>query len=513
MSLTGAKRTYDWATFGRPEKTLNRPFPHGQARLARIIPNPIHPRRSMSGGGTVKTAGFPWHPPASPGCRTVRRLARREASRQVRVRDTMCMRRRIAARVASANLFCYIGRAIHSSRSWIRGDFLTIARRWLRRVPATLGNTGQHDFGVGAMSLERASTGSEQNAELVGDSTLAGSATADPNLTFIGDDPQIREVFQLISLVADTNATVLISGETGTGKELIAREIFRRSSRCQRPFVAVNCAAVPESLQEATMFGHVRGAFTGANETMVGCFEAAHAGTIFLDEVSAMDKALQIKLLRVLQSGEYIPVGSARARTCDVRVLAASNQNLREMVNRGEFRDDLFYRLSIICLQLPALRQRRGDLPLLVEHFLSRFRLAYRKADLTLDPRAASVLFHYDFPGNVRELENIMLRAVILCQGPRIMVEHLPREIREATSVTSEQPDRFHEAKARAIETFERAYLIAALSQCGGLVNRAARRVGLSERNFHAKLKKYGLSGRTFRDGPEASVASVAPVG
>lgn len=330
-----------------------------------------------------------------------------------------------------------------------------------------------------------------------------GSGVKEGSSQFVGRDPKLAEIFKLVSLVADSDATVLIVGETGTGKELIAWEILRQSSRRDRPFVAVNCAAVSETLQESEMFGHVRGAFTGADCRTAGRFEAADGGTLFLDEISEMNRMMQVKLLRVLQTGEYTPVGTTTAHTCDVRLIAASNRNLEEMVAQREFRKDLYYRLNIICLEIPALRDRRGDVPLLVDHFLDYFRRVYHKQNLEVDAEVLRLLVNYHFPGNVRELENIMMRAVILCQGPRVKVEHLPPQItRQLSDSTSEPLTRFHEAKAVAVEEFEREFLADALRRCGGLINRAARGVGLSERNFHAKMKRYGMSGSAFRAGP-----------
>jgi transcriptional regulator with GAF, ATPase, and Fis domain len=328
---------------------------------------------------------------------------------------------------------------------------------------------------------------------------------------FIGQHPSVTELLDLVDQVADTTATVLITGESGTGKELIAQLIRERSSRRNKTFVAVNCGAIPESLQESEFFGHVRGAFTGATERKVGKLELADGGTIFLDEIGEMSKSLQVALLRTLQSGEYSPVGSPETRYCDVRVLAAANRKLLDLVDSGEFRRDLYYRLNIIHLEVPPLREREGDALLLCDYFVESLGENYQKPGLQLTSEARGLLSNYDYPGNVRELENIIRRAIILCRGAQIEPQHLSPEVRGAIhspeQVTS--LDDFQSAKAKAIETFERAYLTNILRKCGGIVSRASDYSGLSERNFHEKLKRYGISAKTFRtpsNGPSAAI-------
>jgi DNA-binding NtrC family response regulator len=320
---------------------------------------------------------------------------------------------------------------------------------------------------------------------------------------FIGQHPSVLELLDLVDQVADTTATVLITGESGTGKELIAQLIRERSSRHNKVFVAVNCGAIPESLQESEFFGHVRGAFTGATERKVGKLELADGGTIFLDEIGEMSRSLQVALLRTLQSGEYSPVGSAETRFCDVRVLAAANRKLLDLVDSGEFRRDLYYRLNIIHLEIPPLRDREGDALLLCEHFLETLGEDYQKPGIQLTQEARDLLLSYGYPGNVRELENILRRAIILCRGPQIEPQHLAPEVRGgAAAAQITEPlslDDFQSAKARAIETFERVYLTNILRKCGGIVSRASEYSGLSERNFHEKLKRYGISAKAFR--------------
>jgi DNA-binding NtrC family response regulator len=318
---------------------------------------------------------------------------------------------------------------------------------------------------------------------------------------FLGRDPKVLEVLDLVDQVAPTEAPVLILGESGTGKEIIARRLHAHSERRGGPYVGLNCGAVAESLQESELFGHVAGAFTGAVARKRGKFEAADGGTLFLDEVGEMSSALQVKMLRVLQGGEYSPVGMAEERRCDVRVVAATNRPLEQRIQDGAFRVDLYYRLNVIRVELPPLRERPGDLALLARHFLRRFALAYRKPEPALAPEFEEALLRHDFPGNVRELENVVHRAVILCRGgaltPRLLPPELLRSRAEGEGPAS--ASNFHEAKQLAVEQFERDYLTAMLRDCGGIISRAAGRSGLSERNFHEKLNKYGIDGQSFR--------------
>lgn len=316
----------------------------------------------------------------------------------------------------------------------------------------------------------------------------------------VGRDPKMLEIVDLVDQVADTTATILIAGECGTGKEVVARMIHQRSRRNQAPFVAVNCGAIPETLQESTLFGHLRGAFTGADSRQLGVFDVAANGTVYLDEISETTNGFQVKLLRVLQSGEYLPVGSGRTQSCDVRVISATNRDLVKLIAAGEFRQDLYYRLNIIRIEMPPLRERRDDIPLLVNHFLMALCGECGKPEMTISASARKLLMDYAYPGNVRELKNILHRAVILCRDAEITERHIPCEVYESNSVAEPCPaGDFHAAKAMAVERFERGYLTQKLRESGGIVSRAARNSGLSERNFFEKLKKYGLSSRRFR--------------
>jgi DNA-binding NtrC family response regulator len=304
----------------------------------------------------------------------------------------------------------------------------------------------------------------------------------------------VRSALRLVDRVAPTPATVLIVGETGTGKEVVARMLHARSGRAAQPFLAVNCGAIADTLVESELFGHVRGAFTGASTRQAGKFEAAHRGTIFLDEVTSTSGGMQAALLRVLQSGEYFPVGATTPLRCDVRVVAAAAPDLKSLVTAGAFRPDLFYRLNIIRIDLPPLRERLDDLPLLVAHILRHHPVCQGRQ---LDPASMELLRAHDFPGNVRELESILQRAALLGDGPVISVEGLldlgsgranGRDDRAADRVQD-----FHVAKAMVVERFEREFLESALHRSRGVVTEAARLSGLSERNFHLKLRKYGL--------------------
>lgn len=339
----------------------------------------------------------------------------------------------------------------------------------------------------------------KQNGDLVQEPTHSDAIS----VQFVGRDSKVLEVLNLVKQVADTNATVLITGESGTGKEIIARLLHQKNSnRNDMPFISVNCGAIADTLQESELFGHAKGAFTGATSQKIGKFEAAEGGTIFLDEINEMSNAMQVKLLRILQSGEYSPVGIAENKYIDVRVVAAAGQELSALIEEGKFRKDLYYRLNVIRLDLPPLRERKADIPLLINHFLRSYGDVYNKPCLRLHSTVEDLLMMYNYPGNIRELENIIHRAIILCRTKCISSELLPPEIFSQQHRVSEASGKsFHETKALVVEEFERQYLISRLMECGGIVCRAAKLSGLSERNFHEKLKKYSIDGRSYRIG------------
>lgn len=313
--------------------------------------------------------------------------------------------------------------------------------------------------------------------------------------TLLGRDPRIARALELVRRVADTEATVLIRGETGTGKEVIARLLHQRSARAREPFVAVNCGALPESLLEVELFGATRGAYTGATVARAGKFEAAGRGTILLDEAATMGHAMQVALLRVLQSGEFTPIGSSVPRISRARVVAAVNVSLHDLVAAGSFRADLYYRLNVIQLELPPLRERRDDILELASHFLARYAVQYGKVGLRLTEPVRIALMQHDYPGNVRELENAIHRAVVLAEDATLSTRDLPADF-HALPRDDDAAGRgtaFHLAKAALVARFERDYLSAALMRARGVIVDAARDVGLSERVFHVKLRKYGM--------------------
>jgi DNA-binding NtrC family response regulator len=326
----------------------------------------------------------------------------------------------------------------------------------------------------------------------------------------IGGSPAMRPVYRLIEGVASASSTVLIRGESGTGKELVARAIHRKSARAQKPFVTVNCSAIPENLIESELFGHVKGAFTGASASREGLFEIADKGTLLLDEVGDLSLAAQVKLLRALQEGEIKRVGSNETRVVDVRVIAATNVDLATKITEGRFREDLYYRLAVIVIALPPLRDRREDLLLLAQHFLKKFSQRAGKPTQRLSPEAISALTTFSWPGNVRQLENALERAVVLARGEEVGLADLPEEVgggahvaetRQGPIALGEALDvvaraltevPYAEAKRRVVRDFDRAYAAQLLEQSGGNVSEAARRAGLDRSNFRRVLRKHG---------------------
>lgn len=305
----------------------------------------------------------------------------------------------------------------------------------------------------------------------------------------ISQSSRMAELINLAARIAPSQATVLIQGETGTGKELFARLIHQLSPRADRPLIAVNCAAIPETLLESELFGHERGAFTGAVRRRLGRVEQAHGGTLFLDEISEIPLSIQVKLLRFLQEREFERVGGERTLKADVRIISATHQDLEAMVRQGTFREDLFYRLNVLTLRIPPLRERREDIPLLIEHFLQRFARENRKAIEGISREARDLLVKYDYPGNVRELENIMERAVVISRGPILTREDLPFQEAPAAAAAASPPASLQ----KAVEDLERQMIQEALEKTGFNQSRAARLLGVSERMLRYKLKKYGL--------------------
>jgi two-component system response regulator AtoC len=316
----------------------------------------------------------------------------------------------------------------------------------------------------------------------------------------VGTSPAVREVFSMVEQVAGADATVLLRGETGTGKELVARAIHRRSPRRERTFVAVNCTAIPRELMESEFFGHERGAFTGASARRVGRFEQADGSTLFLDEVGDLDLAIQAKLLRVLQEQEITRVGGQGAVKVNVRIVAATNRDLEAAVREGRFRDDLYYRLNVIPIRLPPLRERTGDLPALMEHFLGSFAARYGRPSPIPPPELLAAARAYGWPGNVRELRNLCERAVLM--GWAAVAPILGGEGRQEPCFAGQLVDLglpLLEARQRLVERFEREYLTRLLKEHRGKIGEVARAAGIAERNLYEKMKAYGLSRDDYR--------------
>ncbi len=307
----------------------------------------------------------------------------------------------------------------------------------------------------------------------------------------IGNSPQIRKVYQVIEQAAPTQASVLIWGESGTGKELVAQTIHQLSPRAQMPFVPINCAAIPETLLESEIFGHEKGAFTGASDRREGCFELADRGTLFLDEIAEMTPATQVKLLRVLQERKFRRLGGRNEQTVDVRVIAATNVNPAEAVKSGKLREDLYYRLNVFAIELPPLRSRKDDLALLIQAFLAEFSERNHKSVTAIEPAAMRVLDQYHWPGNVREVRNVVERAVILAQGEFIEAKHLP-------PLVTDSPDAGKPVVAlepgTTVEEAERRLILMTLEHTRDNKTRAAEILGISLKTLHNKLNK--LRGR-----------------
>ena len=307
----------------------------------------------------------------------------------------------------------------------------------------------------------------------------------------IGKSRKMRELFDTLSLVAPTDATILILGESGTGKELVANAIHHNSFRKSQPFIKISCSALPETLLESELFGHERGAFTGAIARREGRFQLAHRGTIFLDEVGEMSPTTQMKLLRVLQEKEFEPLGSVQTLKADVRVIAATNKDLDQEVKKGRFREDLFYRLNVIPIHLPPLRERKEDIPDLANHFLSQYREKNKKEIKEFSPKALDLLIRYEWPGNIRELENCIERAVIVARGELIAPVDLPPSIQNLPAGKGDSEILF--PAGISLQEAEKALILKTLEDAGGNRSRAAEILGINRRTLQMKLKEYGM--------------------
>jgi len=330
--------------------------------------------------------------------------------------------------------------------------------------------------------------------------------TGPPIPGLIGAGPAMECVYQLTRQVARSNASVLLLGETGTGKELIAKALHRLSPRGSGPFVRVNCGALAENLLESELFGHVRGAFTGAIDNRTGRFEAAHTGTVFLDEINSTTAKLQVKLLRVLQEREFERVGDTQTIRVDTRVIAASNRDLMEEIGEGRFREDLYYRLNVVTIYLPPLRERREDIPSLVSHFLGVYSKCNNRHVPHIERRALEALQAYDWPGNVRELQNYIERAVVLAPGDELTMDLLPdtvlREkpqridaltaelVEQGVTMAGPEPQNLH---ASVVNRVERELIGQVMAACDGVQVKAAAYLGINRNTLHKKLQEYGL--------------------
>ena len=309
----------------------------------------------------------------------------------------------------------------------------------------------------------------------------------------VGVSQEMQIIYGLIRKLGDSDATVLVQGETGTGKELVARAIHKRSPRRKSGFMPINCGALTDTILESELFGHEKGAFTGAIRQKQGLIEQAEAGTLFLDEIEEMSPLLQVKLLRAIQEKEILRVGGDRPRKVDFRLIATTNLDLRDQMEKGAFRPDLFYRLSVITLDLPPLRARTGDIPLLVNHFLTGYSQRTGNPVKEMTAEALMMLKAYRWPGNVRELENVFEQTQLLCQGNTVAISDLPKHITSSVS-DGAGTERYDMPLREAREQFERHYLKDVLDRAGGQVAEAARRAGIHRRHFYEKMKLYGIS-------------------
>lgn len=312
----------------------------------------------------------------------------------------------------------------------------------------------------------------------------------------IGQSGKMREVFELVEKVSDCDSTILINGETGTGKGLVARAIHQKSKRCNKPFISINCGAIPENLLESELFGHVRGAFTGATASKMGKFELADGGTVFLDEIGDMSPDLQVKVLKVLEEGEFEQVGGSKTINVDVRIIAATHRDLSEEVQKGNFREDLYYRLYVIPLTLPSLRERKSDIPYLVDYFLEQSNQKNSRQVKEFTEDAMGMMMTYCWPGNVRELKNIVERMVVLKGNGKISARDLPSELK--TSQKFDSPEIFEISDEgiclnSAVTEFEKALILQSLEKTKWVKNKAAKLLHLNRTTLVEKIKRHDL--------------------
>ncbi|MBL7115064.1 MAG: sigma-54-dependent Fis family transcriptional regulator [Kiritimatiellae bacterium] len=354
----------------------------------------------------------------------------------------------------------------------------------------------------------------EGRRDLLSKTVAARRATPRPELTdFVSTSPIMQEFMKTVHRIADSDAPLLVAGETGVGKERLSRAIHYDSRRADGPFISVNCGAIPENLLESQLFGHEKGAFTGATRTQRGCFELAHRGTLFLDEITEIPFHLQVKLLHVLQDYEIAPVGSEKKIPIDVRIIAATNRHIREEVEEKRFRKDLYYRLGVVSIDVPPLRERRGDIPALASSILEGLSSRIGRSVGSIETAALEALSNYSWPGNVRELINVMERAVLLCRTSQITFGDLPEDITAGEEGVETLmlpcsidliPDEWmslpmKEIREAAIDRFEKAYLTKLLTLTEGRIGETAKRAGMEPRSLFNKMKRYGLRKEDYR--------------
>ncbi|ROQ90741.1 DNA-binding NtrC family response regulator [Desulfosoma caldarium] len=325
----------------------------------------------------------------------------------------------------------------------------------------------------------------------------------------VGRSPAMRRVFETVQMVAASDLTVLITGESGTGKDLVARAIHDLSERSRGPFVAVNCPTVPENILESELFGYKKGAFTHATHNKIGLFQEAHRGTLFLDEIGDISPAIQTKLLRVLQDKAIKPLGDTKMIKVDVRVVASTNRNLQEKIRSGTFREDLYYRLNVVPIEMPPLRQRREDIPLLCDHFLKKHGAELRRPHKTISPELMEIFLAREWDGNVRELENTIMRGILFAPGDEIRPEHVglmsKRRSDHIFDDASFQQLPYKQAKEEVLRRFHRQYLENLLARCGGNVTHAARQCGLERQALQQVMRRFGISAEKFRKPSETA--------
>lgn len=369
------------------------------------------------------------------------------------------------------------------------------------RLAVTMIKHGVSDFLVNPLDKEKIIANLEKEIHLFNltKKIFVGSRTSFEGYQFenmIGRSQKMQDNFKMIASVAKSNATVLITGESGVGKELVAKAIHRLSDRTQGKMVDINCGAIPRDLLENELFGHEKGSFTGAHKRYAGSFEAAHLGTLFLDEISEMDVLLQVKLLRVLQERSFSRIGGNEKISVDVRIVAATNRNLRESIEKGDFREDLYYRLNVINIDVPALRERREDIPLLAKNFLDYYSTKNNRIIMDFSNDAMEALINYDWPGNVRELENTVERIVILNDVSQVRLKHLPENVQRvdcSIGITDDPTQSPEEIGVVALEDLEKQAIEAALLKFHGNVSVAAKRLKIGQATLYRKVKKFGI--------------------